>query len=551
MVPLRRPTLYRLAHERAQSIARSYLIPKRRPSHPIARILYSVIEPIDFSGKEDEFLSSDLKQQVLAFSILWAVVGFILSAWIFLGKKVGPASLILDRRQAEGRVVDSSSHRGSTGDSGEGFSSSAPRVNPYVVPEQKPQDEWKNLARLVPAAQRPKTEPQADEKPVERKVVNVAATVDSEVNLPLQCVAPTLPSKRPEQVANENPDRLLYPVTSSRPEPGNLAAVGRQVERSMIRMTDVNGLYHVGLILDSSGKALISDSFINDGSIERVSYNGESIRGSLIARDAEYGIALIQLPAGSYATIPLAPDPPARGEELLAFGPSASRCLPTTVRTGASFGQAGFLVEGFLGSATWGSPLLNARGELVGCNFSSLPDFPGSGVHLAADSAAIYRLLRGYQNGSPSAYDNTLREALGRLTSLASESKDEDGTKRGRVLAKVGVSQFYIGMSREEANQWVSSPQRSSGRAGMENWRSPAPPLELVFVNDTLVAVSTDYTGFSTETGLSVGAPIDASLLRRSFERFLLVDGQAMIPGLDIMLDREGKARQFVVRPEL
>lgn len=514
-----------------------------------------MIEPIDFSGKEDEFLSSDLKQQVLAFSIIWAVVGFILSAWLFLGKKVGPASLILDRRQAEGRVVDSSSHRGSTGNSGEGFSSSAPKVRAYTPPETKPEEEWSHLARLSAPTDAPKERPVEDEKPAEREVVKVEATVDTESekpDTPIRRSAPSRPAKRPEQVAYENPERLLYPVLSSRPDPSNLSAVGRQVERSMIRMTDVNGLFHVGLILDSSGKALVSDSYINDGSLNRITYNGEVIRGTVLARDAEYGIALVQLPRGNYGpTIPLAPGPPARGEELLAFGPSSSRCLSTTVRAGVGFAQAGFLVEGFLGSSTWGSPLLNERGELVGCNFSSLPDFPGSGVHLAADSAAIYRLLRGYDNGDPSAYDGTLREALNRVTSLASETRDEDGTKRGRIMARVGVSQFYIGMSTSEASQWVSSPARSSGHAGMENWRSQAPPLELVFVNDTLVAVATDYTGFSTMTGLSMGAPIDSSTLRRSFDRFLLVDGLALMPGLDIMLDREGKARQFVVRPEL
>lgn len=512
-----------------------------------------MIEPIDFSGKEDEFLSSDLKQRVLAFSIIWAVVGFILSGWLFLGRKVGPASLILDRRQAEGRVVDSSSHRGSTANSDGGFSSSSPRVLAFTEPPSKPEEEWSHLARLAPPDEEPDEAPQVQSLP-EQRVVKVEADIDSgtEPESPTRRPIARRPVKRPEQVAYENPERLLYPVVSSRPEPSHLSAVGRQVERSMIRMTDLNGLYHVGLILDSTGKALISDSFLSDGSLARISYNGDTVRGTVLAQDAEYGIALIQLPEGNYGpTIPLAPGPPARGEELLAFGPSPSRCLPTTVRAGVGFGQAGYLVEGSLGSATWGSPLLNDRGELVGCNFSSLPDFPGSGVHLAADSAAIYRLLRGYDNRNGSAYDNTLREALGRVTSLASEGKDEDGTKRGRIMAKVGVSQFYIGMSADEASQWVSSPSRSSGRAGMENWRSQAPPLELVFVNDTLVAVATDYTGFSTMTGLSMGAPIDSSTLRRSFDRFLLVDGLALMPGLDILLDREGKARQFVVRPEL
>lgn len=144
-----------------------------------------------------------------------------------------------------------------------------------------------------------------------------------------------------------------------------------------------------------------------------------------------------------------------------------------------------------------------------------------------------------------------MREASARLTSLAGESSNKDGTKKGRILAKVGVSQFFIGMSTSQAGGWVSSPSKSTHQFGLEIWRSPAPPLELAFINDRLVAVSTDFSGFSTVTGLSMGARIDSSTLRRSFETFTLVDGLALTPGLDILLDTQGKARQFVVRPEL
>lgn len=514
-----------------------------------------MIEPIDFSGREDEFLSSDLKQQVLAFSIIWAVLGSVLSVWLFLGKKVGPASLILDRRQAEGRVIDTSLRRSSTADGSTGFSSRLPSVRPYKKPEARRDQDWSHLPRVNETAGHAKPVVSAQSTPSRRSQSKVVpARVDA---APPQRVAAQQPSrptkvKRPQQVAQENPERLLYPVVAGRPDPTNLASVTRRVERSMIRMANYEGILHLGLILDGSGKVLVSDAFLGDGSLNRISWNGELLRAELLARDAEYGLALLQLPAGRYGeSIPLAPNPPVRGEELLAFAPSPSRCLPVTVRAGVEFAQAGFLVEGSLGSATWGTPLLNNRGELVGCQFSSLPDFPGSGVHLAADSAAIYRLLRGYNNDRSGSAESTVAEALTRLSSLARESNAEEGTRKGRIMANVGVSQFYLGMSAEQAEQWVSSPRRSRGLPGMELWSSQAPPLELVFVHDRLVAVATDYTGFSTVTGLSMGARIDHQTLSRSFDRFLLTDGLALVPGLDILLDRQGKARQFVVRPEL
>jgi hypothetical protein len=516
-----------------------------------------VIEPIDFSANEDEYLSSDLKQQVLAFSILWAVLGFLLSAWLFLGKKVGPASLILDRRAAEGRVVDASSHGGSTSSGFDGFSSRAPHVQAYVPSAEVPPERWTHLAKLEPGSSPPSSQaPEQAERHRHATVVEASAEVASSVPTRITRRHPSPPRQvsRPSTPveAAEDPDRLLYPAAASRPERSNLTAVARQVERSMIRMANIDGISHVGLILDSSGRTLVSDQFLSDGSLDRITIEGRMERATLLSRDPEYGLALIQLPAGRYGPpIPLAPDPPARGEELLAFGPSPSRCLSTVVRAGAGFGAAGFLVEGYLGSSTWGTPLLNDRGELVGCQFSSLPDFPGSGVHLAADSAAIYRLLRGYDSSDTSALDQSMQQAYSRLTSLAAETRDEDGTRKGRILARVGVSQFFIGMSTEEASQWVNSPSRTSGSPGVENWSSQAPPVQLVFVNDRLVAVATDFTGFSTLTGLSMGARVDRRTLSRAFDRFLLVDGLALTPGLDILLDHDGKARQFVVRPEL
>ena len=505
-----------------------------------------MLEPIDFSQRDGEFLSSDFKQKVLAFSIIWAILGFALSAWVFLGKKVGPASLILDRRQAEGRVVDGSTHRTSRGS--EGAYSSSFQVRPYARSGPKRDSRYSDLVPLkqgsssgVAVIAKPKEAP----KPAP---LEVAASLPETDAVALRPVA----VKRPEQVARENVDRLLFPVATSRPERSNLSAVARQVERSMIRMANLEGEYHLGLLFDGGGSALVSDSFLNDGSLNRIWVEGRLERAEVRYRDPEYGIAVISLPPGRYGSgVPLAPVPPVRGEELLAFAPSATRCLPVHVRAGASFGSAGFLVEGCLSPQTWGSPLFNDRGELIGCQFASLPDFPGSGVHLAADSAAIYRVTRGYSSSDTTAYDRTRNEAYARLTSLAGENSGEAGAKRGRILAKIGVSQFFIGMSPQEASRWINTPNRRTIAPGVENWVSPAPPMELVFVNERLVAVSTDFSGFSTETGLSMGARVDRGTLMRNFEKFFLVDGLALTPGLDILLDREGKARQFVVRPEL
>lgn len=505
-----------------------------------------MLEPIDFSQRDGEFLSSDFKQKVLAFSILWTILAFALSAWIFLGKKIGPASLILDRRQAEGRVVDGSTHGSSQGS--DGIFSSSFQVRPYTRSGAQRDSRYSDL---VPLKQSDSSRVAARVEPKETPKTPPAV---AKASLPESDTVASRPVsvKPPEQVARENLDRLLFPVATRRPERSNLSAVARQVERSMIRMANLEGEYHIGLLFDGGGSALVSDSFLNDGSLNRIWVEGRIERAEVRYRDPEYGIAVISLPPGRYGTgVPLAPVPPLRGEELLAFAPTSTRCLPVHVRAGASFGSAGFLVEGCLGPQTWGTPLFNDRGELIGCQFASLPDFPGSGVHLAADSAALYRVTRGYTSSDTAAYERTRHEAYARLTSLAGENSGEAAAKRGRILAKIGVSQFFIGMSPQEASRWINTPKRRTVSPGVENWVSPAPPMELVFVNERLVAVSTDFSGFSTETGLSMGARVDRGTLMRNFEKFFLVDGLALTPGLDILLDREGKARQFVVRPEL
>ena len=514
-----------------------------------------MIDPIDFSGKDDEYLSSDLKQKVLAFSIIWAVVGFIFSAFFFLGRKNGPASQILDRRQAEAKVVGSSPS--STGASWDGFSSRVPQVRAYLEPPPRERGNWKNLAQLGSEPAPSSAEPEQEEtEKVEATTLDT--TVDNGSDIPLSERRRTRRSaarKDPPklQASDEDPSRLLYPVNPSRPEPSNLTTVARRAERSVIRLSNTEGEFHVGMVIDGKGRAIISDTILGDGSLDRVWVQGRMARASLLARDAEYGIALIEIDGGAeLEPVPLAPDPPARGKELVAFGPSPSRSLSTVVKSGSSFGTAGFLLEGYLGSATWGTPLLNERGELVGCHFGSLPNFPGAGIHLAADSAAIYRLLRGYDSSNGSANQAVQEEAAKRLASLAFENRDEAGTKKGRVLPDQGISQLFLGMSTDEAAGCVSSPSRDSGPFGMENWRSEAPPVELVFANGYLCAISTEYTGFSTPTGLSMGAPVDTSLLSRTFDSYLYVDGVlAIVPGLDIMLASDGKVRQFVVKPEL
>lgn len=496
----------------------------------------STTDVIDFSGEENEYLSGDLKQHALAFAILSSLIGFIFSAWLFLGERAGPATELLDRRRAEGRAVRvARSETGSYSSLGGFFRAPRVKKKERMAPRTR---EWKDLTALESVKVDPSTEPPEKKK---KKKVLAASVVDR----PDYLTATRRTTSRPGPARSDGGSlsRLLYPRVGERPDRSSLSSVEASVKSSLIVVRGPGGKDTLGVVLDSTGKALVSN--LVAGQATQVWTDGGRLNANLLARDPEYGVALIQIEGGFFRDLPLAPSPPARGETLLAFGPGSGGALSAWCDAGPSFGGAGFLMEGYLGRNTWGSPIFNDRGELTGVHFSSLAGIPGSGVHLACDSAAIYRLLRGYQGGG--SYNSTETQAL---RALAGVAQAQGETRRSRVVAGTGISEFGIGMSRDEISRWVSSPRKSYPGAGRELWVSEAPPVELLFIDDRLVAGYTSFTGFSTPGGLSVGLPVDNSVLSRQFDHYKLYSPLAVTPGLDLILGG-GRITGFVVRPNM
>lgn len=528
------------SEQEAEALSVASFVPAALAQFDFGQITEDAIasdEMIDFSGEENEFLTGDLKQQALAFAILTSLTGFILSAWFFLGQRAGPATELLDRRQAEGRVVKGG-YRSGDRDYGGGLRHfKAPRVKPQKRQKTtRDVPEWKNLTALDKQKKKPK-------KKKKKKPVTIAATADTKPGYLTSKIKPR-PRKKKSLTDRDSLVRLLYPRVDERPGRSSLTAVESTVRDSLISVAGNGDRYSVGLVIDSSGKALISNLAANR--VDRVYSNGRPLRARLLARDAEFGCAIIQVTGGSFPDIPLAPAPPGRGEELLAFTSSRRNIDSIWCDAGSSFGKAGFFVEGYLGRRSIGSPLFNNRGELAGMHFASLNGVPGSGIHLACDSAAIYRLVRGYGGGR--GYSSTESDALDQLVSLVRRGTGE--AKRGRVVAGVGISDFKLGMTTDEASRWLSSPEVSRPGPGRETWRSPAPPVELLFVNDRLVAASTQFTGFSTPQGMTVGAQVDEPVLGRQFDRYKLYPHLAITPGLDIMLGG-GRVTGLAVRPKV
>ena len=313
-------------------------------------------------------------------------------------------------------------------------------------------------------------------------------------------------------------------------------------------LANLRGEYEIGVGLDSSGRALISSAYAVPEYLSRIWVDGTLRPAKLLGQDPQLGLALIQIEGASFQEIPLAPAPPSRGERLIAFVASGKGQTSVDCRSGMTFGQAGFFLSGGLGSHRLGGPLFNDRGELVGCHVHSLPEAPGTGIHLAADSAALYRLVRGYQGSGSIATMQS--EAVRALGDFLTDIENRGETKRGRVLPGIGLSDFHLGMRPKTTENWLSTPLKRNVSAGLELWTSPAPPVTLYFVDQRLALVASSHTGFATPDGLAPGVSVRPGQLTSEYLEIDFTGSSAITPGLDVIVYND-RIEQYVVKPEI
>ena len=515
------------------------------PRQPLKKIGSVADDLIDFSDREDEFLSADIKQKALAFAIITAVIGFIFSTLLFVNRKVGPASKVLDRREAEGRVVTRA--RGATADSGGAFGGFRPprlsrNRSRKDKDEKQPWKDLKTVATLTGVAKKRKVK-------VEKTVAktNLGELADFRKRKKAVALAPVT-QDRPRKSTPDRPedlDRLLFPLIDKRPERTGLRDVSSQLASQVFFLEDRRGRYHPGVILDSSGRALVPTSQL--GNLDTIWIGGQQRKATVLASDREFGVALVRV-GGSFSNVPLAPVPPAPGEKIVGFTPSGRRPLGQIYRSGISFGKAGFFTEGDF-SNVLGAPLFNDRGELVGMHVASLPGAPGPGIHLACDSSVIYRLMRGYRGGG--SFSTTLSDSLDRLRSHLGSLESKGEVRRGRAVPGVGLTTFHLGMTKDDALKSLSTPELKEFNPGVTLVKSPAPPVTLYFVGDRLALAGTEHPSFATPEGLAHGAEATPRQLSRDYPDLESFSGLHAVPGLDILVDSKDRISWFVVRPDM
>ncbi len=517
-------------------------------------------ELIDFSEGDEEYLPRELIRRVAGLALATGCLGFVFSALLFWERGMGTTIDVLDRRTAEaGQIVVSEQlvrRSDSRGPTVLGFKRAS------QAPEEFPdRDAWKSLSGLTKAP-RPEQVVEESPKPAPRSREPEQATRPIEVDEPWRAKAQSKRSsqgQRPgvekslgresELSAPEDLSRLLYPKAEERPPVIPYPEALRKARGAVVLLALADGEYAGGVVVSDTGRVVVASDLIGRTQSARFWHEGRLLTGTLVHSDPEYGLALFELPGRGYEALPLAPAPPRLGERLFSFAPHQRDIFPILGSAGGKFKSAGFFFDGPQSLGSLGMPIVNLRGEMVGFHFASLPGVPGSGFHLAADSAAVARILRGYSGESSGAtLSSTVEQGVEELAALSSRGARSDFVRRGRVVPSVGVSDLYLGMSTNEARAWLSGIETRSLGRDLELWTSPAPPLRLVFAKGTLVLIESEHSGYSTPTGLSVGALADAASLRRHFEDSIQMPRVVLSDGLEIWLDDQQRVRGFLVR---
>ena len=508
-------------------------------------------EPIDFSTREDEFLSRDLKQKVASWAIISSILGFVFSAVIFVGRGVGSAHDVLNRQEAEGTSVFTRSRKSLSGHvSYRGFR--PPKMKKLEKLEKREKPAWTKIAKTQKQKAK-KVAPKAKVKERKNRVV------EAEVSLVPAYTSAKTPKKRPRRIASRprkpkkspglDQDRLIFPKLDNRADEMSFLRVEAMVKKNLLTLKDRRGNYLLGLGLDSEGRAVVPNHPDLRNFLGSVRFQGETAQAEILGKDADFGLCLIKIPGARFEEIVLAPAPPLRSEEVLSFTNSQRAFHPFQGRAGVSFGRAGVYLDGIFDADRFGGPVFNARGELVACHVGNLPGLGRSQFHLGADASVIYRLIRGYRNekGNTAKLEDS---AIRRLVSFLESGADSGKKKRGRVLPGLAMSDFYLGMPSSEAQSKVSAPKKTRLGGGVELWTVPAPPLSLYFVRERLAMASTKHNGYSTERGLSVGADVDVKRLSKDHPDIRVSRSLVSLSGLDLWMSAN-RVTEFVVKPEL
>jgi serine protease Do len=154
-----------------------------------------------------------------------------------------------------------------------------------------------------------------------------------------------------------------------------------------------------GFLIDSQGYIVTSARVVGEAHrIETILHDGRTLTASLVARDPLNDVAVLKVPATGLPTITLGDSRSVvTGESVLAPGPPGRdrELTVATVRaTGAATG-GNLAVDLAPRSESWGSPLLNRRGQAIGVLTSGGPGGAQRPTTFAVPIDRVKAVLRG------------------------------------------------------------------------------------------------------------------------------------------------------------
>jgi hypothetical protein len=316
----------------------------------------------------------------------------------------------------------------------------------------------------------------------------------------LQIKKPALPASAATPAVAPRPDEVSYAEAWQRVAPGWVA-------------------FGDGVRLGGEGVLVAPDLILTTLSCFQFTggkghMGGQYLTTSLEASDPSLDLALLKIRGGMGGVpVPIAPEGPL-ADQILICGDTVQFGNYKELR---SRGQAG-PCSGFYGwnsAQTGGSPLINNRGEVVALSLPR-PAWNSMSWNLAisAPQLASFVAARPAPANLPAtpAMDLWVKSLHSRLA--PQPERTPPSRANSRVLAGQAVGNYPLGLSLATLKKELGPGQILEQQGGFLRILYSGPRLTFTLAEGVVVAIETDYSFYTTETGWSVGSRLSGEELR-------------------------------------
>lgn len=328
--------------------------------------------------------------------------------------------------------------------------------------------------------------------------------------------------QRGNGVATRNSPVLQQPAQpgATRPEPKGYSEAWNGVRPSW---------GYLGSALHGGGEGIVvaEGEFLTTLSAFRMTggrgtLGGQSFSGTLIASDSDLDLALLSYSGPAATPVPLCPEGSTAGDILVCGDPGAGGSMLEVRSRGSVTPGIGFY--GWTGSELGGAPLINDRGELVALALPR-PGWQGVSWNLALSSAQIQAFLasRPRPGGSPPPPMEAWR-ASWQSRILPTPERSGSLRSNARIVPGQAIGNYPLGITAEILQKELGPGEVLEKHGAYERRQYSAPRLTFTLVNGSAVAIETDYSFYSLESGQSVNSPLDVGKLRAQIPASLTRD---------------------------